>query len=218
MWQYTLTLETCFGRSYSGRCVRSDTLSPLYISDINEYLPANAYHPKYADDILAYSIFTDIIDDHTQKSIDGMARYSTDNHTRLIIKTQHMIICKNQRQTAQLKATLNDVNLRLVDQHEYLGVVLNNSMNYDAQWEVTSYKTNPHVYLLKKLRRMGFTEDKPVCIYKSPTLSQYTYGASLLAATTQSTKNQIQAQQRRFLNIIGISPEREFYMFTISSP
>jgi hypothetical protein len=46
----------------------------LYISDINEYLPANACHPKYADDILAYSTFNDIIDDHTQKSIDGMAR------------------------------------------------------------------------------------------------------------------------------------------------
>jgi hypothetical protein len=81
------------------------------------------------------------------------------------IKTQHMIICKNQRRTAQLAATLNDVNLKLVDQHEYLGVVLNNSMNYDAQWEVTSSKTNPHVYLLKKLRCMGFTEDKLVCIY-----------------------------------------------------
>jgi hypothetical protein len=36
----------------------------LYISDINEYLPAGAYHPKYADDILAYSTFIDIIDDH----------------------------------------------------------------------------------------------------------------------------------------------------------
>ncbi len=37
----------------------------LYIPDINEYLPAGAYHPNYADDILAYSTFIDIIDDHT---------------------------------------------------------------------------------------------------------------------------------------------------------
>jgi ribonuclease P/MRP protein subunit RPP40 len=39
----------------------------LYISDINEYLPSGAYHPKYADDILAYITFIDIIDDHAQQ-------------------------------------------------------------------------------------------------------------------------------------------------------
>jgi hypothetical protein len=67
----------------------------LYISDINEYLPAGAYHSKRADDILAYSTFIEIIDDHTQQSINGMASWSEDNHMRLnTIKTQHMIISK----------------------------------------------------------------------------------------------------------------------------
>jgi hypothetical protein len=72
----------------------------LYISDINEYLPEGAYHPKYADDIRAYSAFIDIIDiidDHTQQSIDCMAIWSKENHMRLnTIKTQHMVISKKQ--------------------------------------------------------------------------------------------------------------------------
>ena len=67
------------------------------------------------------------------------------------IKTQHMVISKKQQQsTQQLTATLNDIDLKRVEKYEYLGVVLNNSMNYDAQWDVTSSKTNPHIYLLKK--------------------------------------------------------------------
>jgi ribonuclease P/MRP protein subunit RPP40 len=160
--------------------IQGSVLNPilflLYISDINEYLPSTtgAYHPKYADDILAYSTFIDIIDDHTQQSIDGMASWSEDNHMRLnTIKTQHMIISKKQQHpTQQFTATLNNINLKRVDKYDYLGVVLNNDMNYDAQWEVTPSKTNPQIYLLKKLRRMGFTEDKLVCIYKSLTLSQ----------------------------------------------
>jgi hypothetical protein len=126
----------------------------LFISDINEYLPAGAYHPKYADDILAYSTFIDIIDDHTQQFIDGMASWSEDNHMRLnTIKTQHMIISKKQQQPIQqFTAALNNISHKRVDKYDYLGVVLNNDMNYDAQWEVTSSKTNPHIYLLKKLR------------------------------------------------------------------
>jgi hypothetical protein len=154
----------------------------LYISDINEYLPEGAYHPKYADDILAYSTFIDIIDDFTQQSINGMANWSKENHMRLnTIKTQHMVISKKlqQHSTQQLTATLGDIEFKRVDKYEYLGVVLNNSMNYDAQWEVTSSKTNPQIYLLKILRRMGFTEDKFVFVYKSLTLSQKGAGTPL---------------------------------------
>jgi hypothetical protein len=54
---------------------------------------------------------------------------------------------------------------------------------------------------------MGFTEDKLVCIYKSLTLSQYIYGASLLASASTRAKKEMQAQQCRFLNVIGLSTE-----------
>ena len=58
-----------------------------------------------------------------------------------------MVICKKQKQRnqPQFTATLDDVDLNLVHKYEYLGVVLNNLMNYDAQWEVTCAKTNPHI-------------------------------------------------------------------------
>jgi hypothetical protein len=53
---------------------------------------------------------------------------------------------------------------------------------------------------------MGLTEYKLVCIYKRLTLSQYIYGASLLASASTRAKKEMQAQ-RRFLNVIGISKE-----------
>jgi hypothetical protein len=100
----------------------------------------------------------------------------------------------------------NDIDIKRVEKYEYLGVVLNNSMNYDAQCDVTS--SEPTLTYLKKLRRMGFTEDKLVCIYKSSTLSQYIYGAPLLASASTRAKKEMQAQQRRFLHVIGISTEK----------
>jgi hypothetical protein len=145
-----------------------------------------------------------------------MASWSEDNHMRLnTIKTQHMIISKKQQSSLQqFIATLNDINLKRVDKYDYLSIVLNKGMNYDTQWEVTTSKTNPHIYLLKKTRRMSFMEDKLVCIYKSLTLSQststssYIYGAPLLASASTRAKKEMQAQQRRFLNVIGLSTER----------
>jgi hypothetical protein len=121
-----------------------------------------------------------------------MANWSKENHMRLnTIKTQFKVISKKQQQsTQQLTATLNDIDLKLVDKYEYLGVVLNNSMNYEPHWKITASKTNCHIYLLKKLRSMGFTEDKLVCIYKSLTLSQYIYGVPLLTSASTRAKKE----------------------------
>jgi hypothetical protein len=45
-----------------------------------------------------------------------------------------MVISKKQQQpTQQLTATLNDIYLKRVAKYEYIGVVFNKSMNYDAQ-------------------------------------------------------------------------------------
>ncbi len=85
-----------------------------------------------------------------------------------------MIISKQRKcqHYEELRATLYGVELKLVDHYEYLGVILNKEMNYDAQRILKLNKTNSHLYLLKKLKRMDFGEDKLVCVYKSLTLSQ----------------------------------------------
>ncbi len=62
---------------------------------------------------------------------------------------------------------------------------------------------------------MGFTEDKLVCIYKSLTLSQYMYCERLLPSTSTRAKKEMQAQQRRFLSVIGISTERDLLVHNI---
>ena len=88
-------------------------------------------------------------------------------------------------------------------------------MNYDAQWEVTKAKTKPHLSLIRKLKRMGFGEERLVCIYKSLTLCQYTNKAPLLASASESAKKEMQAQQWRFFKYIGISAERALSKYNI---
>ena len=47
-------------------------------------------------------------------------------------------------------------------------------------------------------------------MYRSLTLSHYTYSALLLISTSANAKNEMTKQQHRFLKIIGITPQQAY--------
>ncbi len=141
------------------------------------------------------------------QSIDGMAIWSKENHMRLnTIKTQHMVISKKQ-QSSQQQLTANPQWHRpqvprirdskghlFYEKYEYLGVVLNNSLNYDARWDVTSSQTNPHIYLLN-----GF-HGRQACVH----LQKLDPEPVHLRRTLVSIGiNKSKKEQRHFLNVIS---------------
>jgi hypothetical protein len=178
----------------------------LFIADLNEYLSSATDISKYADDVLGYSIFQKVEDDTTQEIINGMERWAKDNQMRLNVKkTKHMII--NPKTTEIMQVTLNNVPLQQVSEFNYLGVVLNEKLDYDQQWEITMKITNQHIYLIKSLKKMRFKEEILVTVYKSITLSQFIQKSPLLTSTSNQAKNEMTNQQLRFYRTIGISPE-----------
>ena len=69
-------------------------------------------------------------------------------------------------------------------------------------------KTNCHIYLIKKLKSIGFKEEILINVYQSITLSQYLYAATLLISASKTAKEEMSKQQVRFFNIMGITAER----------
>ena len=57
--------------------------------------------------------------------------------------------------------------------------------------------TNPHIYLIKQLKRMGFKQDLLINIYRSVTLSQYLYSAPMLTSASNKAKKEMDKQQQR---------------------
>lgn len=113
------------------------------------------------------------------------------------------------------QVNLNGHQLEEVNSQKQLGIILNDSLDYDEQWAKTSKITNPHVYLLKQLKRMNFREELLINVYRSITLSQYSYAAPLLVSASTNAKNEMIRQQTRCLNIIGISIEEAAKKYNI---
>jgi hypothetical protein len=62
---------------------------------------------------------------------------------------------------------------------------------------------------------MGFKEEILMTIYRSITLSQYLYNAPLLGSASTEAKKEMEKQQHRFFNIIGITSARALEVYKI---
>jgi hypothetical protein len=62
---------------------------------------------------------------------------------------------------------------------------------------------------------MGFKEEILMNIYRSITLSQYLYNAPLLGSASTQAKKEMEKQQHRFFNIIGITSARALEVYKI---
>lgn len=120
-------------------------------------------------------------------------------------KCKTMILPNNAKITHNV--TLNGKCLEIVPAYKYLGIELNNSLNWDHQWNRVQKITNSTPYLIGRLKRCGFRTELLVNAYRSFGLSHFTYSAPLLTSTSTKAKDEMRQYHRRMLNIIGISPE-----------
>jgi hypothetical protein len=129
-----------------------------------------------------------------------------------IKKTKHMFINPNDNEQ---DITLYGQKLEREDNYKYLGVIINNELNHNIHWDKVFKTTNSQMFLLKQLKQLKFEEEILINVYRSITLSHYTYSAPLLISTSKNAKTEIAKQQHRFLKIIGITTTEAYEKYNI---
>ena len=176
----------------------------LFIVDINDYLPQEADLEKYADDILSYLIgkFDCSL---PQKIADGVLKWCIENKMRLNVK-KCKIITLNY--TPVQPIMINGEPLEEVDSYKYLGIELNNKLNWDQQWTRVKSITSSVPFLIKRLKQQGWPESILITIYRSHALSHFIYSAPTLTSASTGAKHEMDRFQKRILRIINITPSR----------
>ena len=178
----------------------------LFIADINEYIPLDTNLAKYADDIITYEIFKLLTQDRTQDSVDGISKWSHTNRTKLNTdKTKRMIIGK--KDDIDTKIYLDGSELEVVDEYKYLGIYVNDKLDWDEHWTHICKKINSTSYLIKTMKRFGFREEILINIYRSLVLGQIISSAVVLCSVSNKTLQEMEMTQSKFLKIIGISSD-----------
>ena len=191
--------------------VQGSVLGPilfiLFIHDINQYLPPECKVMKYADDILAY-LLGRYCAQLPQKIAEGVERWCKDNKMRLNEDKCKVLYIPGQQISPKPVATISGKQLELVDSYKYLGIIINNELDWTDQWEKVQKSSGSTIYLLKRLKTCGFTENILVSVYRSYFLSHINYSSPALLSATLNTTAEIQRVQSRALKIIGLDEEQ----------
>ena len=179
-------------------------------------MPPGVSIEKYADDILNYIIGKATSTTLPQEVVDAVQRWCVDNKMRLNTgKCKVLYFQGNDTKPSKPQIMLHGTKLEVVNSYKYLGVELNNTLEWSQQWHRVKSLTSSIPFLIKQLRRTGFERGILVNVYRSLVLSHFNYSAPLLASASQADKNEMKALQKRMLRIIGINASEALNIYNI---
>lgn len=174
----------------------ASTLFLLYINDITD-IGLNGTLFLYADDIAL--IFHGTNTENIQLLIDSdmnkLQKWMHDHHLTLnTTKTKYMITSKIPN--LNLNVTYNNTNIEKTDQFKYLGVIIDNKLNWNLQIQNTIKKAASMAGIFKKISDSIPTT---ICktIYYSLFHSNITYGMLVWGTGTKQNLNKVQSMQNR---------------------
>lgn len=101
------------------------------------------------------------------------------------------MVIPNKSKSSSQDVILNDKPLEIVPSYKYLGVELNNTLDWNQQWDRVQKITSSTPYLIGRLKRCGFRIELLVNAYRSYGLSHFTYSAPLFTSTNAKAKDEM---------------------------
>ena len=184
----------------------------IYINDISEDLQ-NCRSKLHADDTVIYAHATNIKDAYNlvQSDIIRLVSWCDNNQLSVNIdKTKSVLFgTKEFTKSRNLpRISLGQEVIHNVDSYKYLGIILDNKLNFEKHAK-SVYSLGSHkIYLLAKTRNY-LTTTMALTIFKSKILPYFDYGDIFYMDTHAIVLNNLQVLQVRALRICLRSQPRE---------
>lgn len=157
-WQYVRFLSTKSDSLVTNTgapqgCILSPLLFTLYTSDCR-CLDNTCQLFKYADDtaLVAKCINDDIM---YRESVVAFTKWCSDNFLELNVKkTKEMCVDFRMSLTVHEPLYINDELVETVTEYKYLGTIIDNTFNFNANVDAVFRKVNSRLYFVRKLNKL----------------------------------------------------------------
>lgn len=107
----------------------------------------------------------------------------------------------------QMKISIDDIPIKIVNEFNYLGITLDQFLNFESHLKKTKFKITSRMFTLKKIRWTLKRRDA-LTLYRSSILPYFDQGALFYSSANIKTLTSLQTLQNKSLRIIY--PRREW--------
>lgn len=180
----------------------------IYINDVINYIDC-AKTGLYADDTVCYRSGSNIasLNSIMSRAAIRFAEWCNLNKLTINLSKSKVMIFSNKRGNAlkdlkhNIKIEINNFQLETVATYKYLGIHLDQNLDYISHIKYLKNKISQRHYLLKKVRwTIGFSE--AMIIFKSSILPFFDVGDIFYIGTNLEQKKSLQTLQNKCLRTI----------------
>ena len=188
--------------------VLSPFLFTLYTSDF-QYNTGTCHLQKFSDDTAVVGCVRDGQDREYRTVVDDFVEWSGRNHLLLnVTKTKEMVIDFRRNRTATQPLCILGENVTEVEDYKFLGVHLDNRLNWKTNTEAVYKKGMSRLYFLRKLRSFNVCSKMLEIFYQSVVASALFFavvcwGSSIGAGDT----NRLNKLIKKAGSVIGCKPD-----------
>ena len=166
--RYNQTLSTY--KTLTGGLPQGTKLGPIgfqaIINDAVGEVPVNMNSWKYVDDLTLAENRPYSCSSQLQVILDQFCQWTDDNKLRLNpSKCQALQVCYKREAPTPAVLKINEFPLQYVNQAKILGVWIQNDLKWNKNILETSIKINRKLYMLRVLKKFGFTLPELVTVY-----------------------------------------------------
>ena len=155
--------------------VLSPVLFTLYTSDFT-YNTESCHIQKFSDDSAVVGCIRDGQEGEYRSLVDNFVQWCRHNHLQLnTSKTKEMVVDFRRSQPPLLPVSIEGVSVEVVNTYKYLGVHLDNKLDWSANIDAIYKKGQSRLYFLRRLRSFNVCNKLLRMFYQSVVASVLFY-------------------------------------------
>lgn len=156
--------------------VLSPFLFTLYTSDF-QFLSETCHLQKFLDDSAIVGCVCEEKEEEYRGVVDSFVEWCETNHLHLnTTKTKELVVDFRRRKSAPTPISINGVTVEVVQDYKYLGVHLDNKLDWAKNTETVYKKGQSRLYFLRKLRSFNVCNIMLRMFYQSVVASAIFFG------------------------------------------
>ena len=132
--------------------VLSPFLFTIYTSDFS-FNSGTCHLQKFSDDSSIVGCISEDREDEYRGVVEDFVRWSEENHLQLNIgKTKELVVDFRRKRKPPTPITIQGVEIETVDSYKFLGVHINNKLDWSDNTEALYRKSQSRLFFLRRLR------------------------------------------------------------------